>query len=322
MFEDNKLKVNHPLTIVFLSLVVVFAVFVLSVLLFSPLGTLIVIGLFFLIVLLLLQSLLNLAWISFVQDFSSYVQGIVTLKVGKDSSRFLGMKNYTIPNSKIMQVIKSRFLFLHFYTIFYYREKSLSFAKAVILFRNIERNISREKVVVLPGLFSYFWLSYVGIQLSLLLFKKKLKYFNYLLTVYFGKPAIKKDKILSDKALLEGGAYVCDYRYAKQMSEEIRKKGYLGIEPLHIMKLYFRGYGTWPFAKMDLSQKALQLQFMGYPFAIPWENIKEVSVNKNLTGKSLIIVHNFEGAPQGITFYSLGDIKEPLRKLRKYAKVT
>ena len=326
----EKTRINHFLVII------IFIVFILigSVALFTLIKFSSQIALYILLSILvgvpLIGSLFKIAYVSPIYDFYSGAgvgkgSAIEFLRMGKSSSRFFGMKNYVIPNDNIAYIIKTKFLILNKYQIFYYREKSLAYAKATILFWNLEKAISPEKVVILPGVFSALWTAYLGMGLLIpILFKKGFSFLKFIQSIYFGKASDNSKEGLSDKKyLLKGGGYICDFRYASTIAEMIKQQGYFGVNPLQLLRLSLSNYATWPMVKLKLSPNSIQVYFAGSVFNIPWQNLKEVVVNKNMLGYTLTLIHNFPSAPQGIIYSPMkGDVQGLLNQIKKFTTVT
>lgn len=331
----EKTRINHFLVIIiFIVFILIGSVALFTLIKFSSQIPLIRIALYILLSILigvpLIGSLFKIAYVSPIYDFYSGAGAgrggaIEFLRMGKTSSRFFGMKNYVIPNDNIAYIIKTKFLILNKYQIFYYREKSLAYAKATILFWNLEKAISHERVAILPGLLSALWTAYLAMGLLIQIgSKKRLNTIKYMQSIYFGKASDNSKEGLSDKEYsLKGGGYICDFRYASNIAEMIKQQGYFGADPLQLLRLSLSNYATWPMVKLKLSSNSIQVYFAGSVFNIPWQNLKEVVVNKNMLGYTLTLIHNFPSAPQGIVYSPMkGDVQGLLNQIKKFTTVT
>jgi hypothetical protein len=273
-------------------------------------------------------SIFKIASIAKVVDFNGYAYGGMTfLKIGEETSRFFGLlRKYTIKNKDVVCIIKTKFLFLNKYEIYFYKEKSLSYVKATTLFWVLEKKFPVDKVFILPGLFSSFWVSYFKSGLlGVILVKKLLNSVKSVQQLYFEEILInsKEEKILTKELYLTGGGNICDFRYAKSAVWEINQKGYFGVDPAQFLKLGFYSYTSSPFVKIGLLPEELLFSFTGITFKIPWGNLKEVVVRKALIGNSWAFIHDCENAPRGIVFFTAGgDNQEVLKQIMQHVKVT
>ncbi|MFA5931012.1 MAG: hypothetical protein WC821_01735 [archaeon] len=252
---------------------------------------------------------------------------LVFCKVKGDNLKFFGFKNYSVPISNIAKVIETRFFFDKTYQIFYYKDKTLCFTTISILFCDFLSAVPQEKVIKLPGVFSYHWFSRIKYRAIYKLLKEKdFSWVVDFIKLYFN---IKEQEKF--KGTYQGGGYICDYRYCDGVAKNIIKKGFFDTDPLWILFLSFICSGTWPFFQLTICSDKIQLGFQSLfgksvLFNIPKENLKEIVVYKNKgllsSFSGISFLHNYPDAPQGITLYLGSDKDKIIEELSKTCKIS
>ena len=252
---------------------------------------------------------LVLVWLIFLMVLAIFRFGIISklITFGKDTSSAIAVQwtkdrirligaNKSIPLENVTICLKTRFLYVDTYHLFFILDGFAGFLRLKFFRGNREKSLPPEKYALLPGSYSSwkysFWKSslyFRGIK------NRRSKWLNNFVELYLNQESRKYEE--KDYQLI-GGGILLDWRHMRDSIRAIGIKKFSQADPQRVAQLEMAVKTEWPLARIGISGEDLNYSFCRYVMKIPLNRIQKIYHEKDV----ICIAHDLDELPQGIIF--------------------
>jgi len=252
---------------------------------------------------------LLLLWLLFLLVMSFFKTGIVAQTItfrknehsammarwSQDGISLIGRKK-TIAPDNLTVCLKTRFLFVDTYHLFFSLDGFPGFMRLKFFRGSRERSLLAEKYALLPGSYASwkysFWknsLHFKGIK------NRRSKWLNNFVELYLNQESRKFDE---KSFQLIGGGILLDWRHMRDSIRAIGIKKFTQADPQRVAQLEMAIETEWPWVRLGVIGEELNYSFCKYVLKIPMNRIQKIHCAQG----GIYIEHDINELPKGIIF--------------------